>query len=104
MNWIKDNKFLVALGGGTLVGVILIFLVGYEGANKYQQAKDDFDVKAAEAATFEGLPLYPRPENRDGKRKALDDYRQSTEVLQAAFAPFRPPPLKNVSPQAFPNQ
>ena len=40
MNWIKDNKFLVALGGGTLVGVILIFLAGYEGAAKYQQAKD----------------------------------------------------------------
>ena len=29
-------------------------------------------------------------ENRDGKTKALDEYRKAIESLQAAFEPFRP--------------
>ena len=28
MSWIKDNKFVVALGSGTLVGAVLLFVVG----------------------------------------------------------------------------
>ena len=104
MSWIKDNKFVVALGGGTLVGAILIFMAGSKGATRYQQAKDDFDATSAEALQFENRPLYPRLENRDGKGKALDEYRQATETLQKVFEPYRPKELKNVSPQDFTNQ
>lgn len=104
MSWIKDNKFLVALGSGTLVGLILVFLVGSKGATRYQQAKEDFDVSAAEVKDFESRKLYPRQENCDGKHKALAEYRQATESLQTAFAGFRPKDLKNVSPQDFTTQ
>jgi hypothetical protein len=104
MSWIKDNKFLVALGSGTLVGLILIFLVGAKGATRYQQAKEDFDLTQAEVKDFEGRKLYPRQENCDGKHKALAEYREATEALQAAFANFRPKDLKNVSPQDFTTQ
>jgi hypothetical protein len=104
MSWIKDNKFLVALGGGTLVGVILIFLAGYQGFASYQQAKEKFDASVAEALSFESLALYPRTENRDGKIIALAEYRQATESLQKTFDPFRPKELKNVTPQDFTNQ
>ncbi len=104
MSWIKDNTFAVALGSATLVGVILISLTGFKGAARYQQAKDDFEAAKDEASGFEALPLYPRPENRDGKGKALEDYRAATESLQAAFERFRPTDLKNVSPQDFTNQ
>ena len=72
MSWIKDNKFVVVLGGGTLVGVILVFLIGSRESSRYNQAKEEFDVTAAEATSFESLALYPRSENADGKRKALD--------------------------------
>jgi hypothetical protein len=101
MTWIKDNKFLVALIGGTLIGVILLYVVGAKGASGYQQAKEEFDAAASEASTFERLALYPRPENRDGKRKALDDYRESIKGLQAAFEPFRNAEITNISPQEF---
>jgi len=104
MSWIKDNKFLVALGSGTLVGLVLIFLVGSKGATRYQQAKEDFDISQAEVKDFESRPLYPRQENCDGKHKALTEYRQATESLQTAFASFRPKELKNVSPQDFTTQ
>lgn len=101
MTWIKDNKFLVALIGGTLVGIVLLYVLGSKGASGYQQAKEEFDAAAAEASTFERLALYPRPENRDGKSKALDDYRESIKGLQAAFEPFRTAEITNISPQEF---
>ena len=102
MSWIKDNKFLVALGGGTLVAAILLYFAGSKlGGEKYEAAKTDFDTAAGEASSFEGTPLYPRPENVDSKTKALNDYRKSAEALQATFEPFRPKDLKNVSPQEF---
>lgn len=101
MSWIKDNKFVVALGGGTLVGAVLLFFIGSKGANNYDQAKADFDAANSEASTYERLSLYPKQENRDGKRKALTEYRQSVESLQGAFQGFRPKELKNTSPQDF---
>lgn len=103
MSWIKDNKFIVALGGGTLVGAIVLYLVGAQGAKRYDEAKEKYDAAASDAASFEKLPLYPKPENRDGKRKALEEYRKSVDSIQTLFAPFRPEELKNITPQEFTN-
>jgi hypothetical protein len=104
MSWFKDNKFLVALCGGTLAGVVVLFLAGSKGAAKYEAAKADFESAAQEASTFERLPLYPKRENLDAKKKALDEYRKELESLQAAFAKFRPAEIKNVSPEDFTNR
>ncbi len=101
MSWIKDNKFVVALGSGTLLGVGLLFFLGAGGATRYDEAKAKFDEAASQAASYEKLPLYPKQETRDGKRKALDDYRKAVDTLQASFEKFRPKELRNVSPQDF---
>lgn len=101
MNWIKDNKFIAALGGGTLVGAILLFFVGSHFSTTYDQAKEAYDLAAEEAAGFVKLPLYPKPENKAAKRKALDEYRRSLESLQTSFEPFRPKEIKNITPQEF---
>jgi hypothetical protein len=101
MSWIKDNKFLVTLGGGTLLGVAILYFVGAGGSSRYDEAKTKFDEAAGEASSFEKLALYPKPENRDGKKKALDEYRKSVDSLQTAFDKYRPKDLKNVSPQDF---
>jgi hypothetical protein len=103
MSWIKDNKFVVALGCATLVGAVLLFLVASKGTSRYEQAAADFAAAAADVSRFERGPLYPNRENRDGKSKAIDEYRKSAELLQAAFESFRPEELKNVSPQDFTN-
>lgn len=92
---------MVSLGGGTLVGALLLLVVGLQGSKHYDQAKETFEAAAAEASGFEKLALYPKAENRDGKRKALDQYRKSVESLQSAFAAYRPQEIKNVSPQEF---
>jgi hypothetical protein len=103
MSWIKDNKFLVALGGGTLIGAVLLFFVGAKGAARYDKASEDFASAADEVSSILKLPLFPKPENRDGKTKAIDEYRKSAEALQSAFEAFRPKELKNISPQEFSN-
>jgi len=104
MSWIKDNKFMAGLGGGTLVGVILLYVVGSQGSKSYDAAKEQYDAAAAEASGFEKLPLYPRTENKDGKSKALGEYRQAVESIQKQFEPFRPKEIKNITPQEFTNR
>ncbi len=101
MSWIKENKFIAGLAGGTLLGVIALFFVGSLGAGKYDQAKEKFDAASSEAAGYEKGPLYPKAENKAGKSKALGEYRQAVESLQAVFEPLRPKEIKNISPQEF---
>ncbi|HSR37039.1 MAG TPA: Amuc_1100 family pilus-like protein [Desulfurivibrionaceae bacterium] len=104
MSWFKDNKFLVVLGGTTLVLAIVLFMIGSKGSGRYDQAKQDFDAAVDEATAYERLPLYPRTENRDGKSKALDEYRKATDELQAAFKAYRSEKPANVTPQEFTTQ
>lgn len=103
MSWIKDHTFAIALGGLTLVAAGGLFVIGSKGASEYEQAKSEFDTAVEEAHSFESLALYPQAENRDGKQKALDDYRKSLDSLQQAFEKFRPGEIKNISPQDFTN-
>ncbi len=104
MNWIKENKFLAALCGGTLLGVILLVVVGYSGSSRYAAAQEAYESAAGDASGYEKGPLYPVQENLNAKNKALDDYRKSAEELQKAFAPYRPEAITNVSPQEFTNK
>ncbi len=104
MSWIKDNKFMVALVGGTLVGAVLLYFAGSAGARKYNEAKEKYAGDAAEAVKFEKLALYPTTENKNEKRKALGDYRKAVESLQDSFEPFRPKEVKNITPQEFTNR
>jgi hypothetical protein len=101
MNWIKDHTFSVALGGITVAAVGALLFVASKGGSKYEQAKTEFDTAVGEARSFESLALYPQAENRDGKQKALDDYRKSLEGLQQAFGKFAPTEIQNISPQDF---
>lgn len=103
MSWIKDNKFMAALGGGTLAGAVLLYFAGSAGTTKYTEAKEKYDADAAEAASYERLPLYPTIENKNEKSKALGEYRKATESLQAAFEAFRPKELKKLTPLEFSN-
>jgi hypothetical protein len=103
MSWIKDNKFMVGLGGGTLLGAALLIFFGMQGSKRYDEASERFTVAAEEASSFEKLALYPKQANRDGKTKAIADYRQSVDSLQSSFEPYRPKEIKNVTPQEFTN-
>ncbi len=101
MNWIQENKFVSMLAGITLAGAVILFVVGSRGAAGYNAAKADFDSAAADVANFERLPLYPLDENRNGKSKALAEYRAEVEELQQTFDAYRPESLENISSQEF---
>jgi hypothetical protein len=104
MNWIKENKFVATLAGITLVLAIILFVIGGRGGARYNQAQERYQAAADEVGRFERLPLYPKDENRDGKRKALTDYRASVEELQASFDPYRVEAQPSISPQEFTNR
>lgn len=92
---------MVALGGGTLLGAVALLFVGMQGSTRYDEAKEKFETASAEASGFEKLALYPKAANRDGKTKALAEYRQSVDALQAAFEPYRSKAINNITPQEF---
>src|SRR5688572_28921248 len=101
MSWIKDNKFMAALVGGTLVGAILLYFVGSAGARRYDEAKVIYDADAADAASFVNLPLYPTIHNKNEKSKVLGDYRKAVESRQRAFESLSPKAFKSISQQEF---
>jgi hypothetical protein len=101
MSWIQDNKFIAALGGGTLVGVALLAFLGVKGSGRYEAAMEKFVAASEEVSGMEKLPLYPKTANKDGKAKALAEYGRSVETLQKAFDPYRSKPLGNITPQEF---
>lgn len=103
MSWIKENPFVAVLGGITVVGAGALLFVGSHFSGKYQEAKDLYDTDAADVQKAEKLSLYPNAANRDGKKKALDEYRGSLGKLQESFGSYRPAEIKNVSPQDFTN-
>ena len=101
MNSIKSNPFLSALAGITIVICAALFYLASKGGGKYDDAKASFDESYGAVSSSEGIPLYPNAPNRDGKRKALGEYRQSIEELRSLFDKFRPGELTNVDPQEF---
>jgi hypothetical protein len=101
MSWIKENKFIASLCGGSLIGAIVLLFVASQGSKKYEIAKETFDSAYDEASRFEKLALYPKAPNRDAKTTALELYKKSVDSLQAAFEPFRPKDIKNITPQEF---
>jgi hypothetical protein len=101
MNWIKENKFIAGLIGGTLGGMLLLLFVGLHGSGNYQKAKEEYDAAAADVTSFEGAALYPTTENKDAKSKALGQYKQLVATLQSTFDAYRPKEIKNLSPQEF---
>lgn len=104
MNLFKSNPFVSALAGITLVVCgALFYLVSRAGSN-YDEAKAQFDEAYAAVGVSESIDLYPTDQNRDGKRKALGEYRQSIADLRGLFDKFRAARLDNVSPQGFTDQ
>ncbi len=101
MNWIKSNPFVAALAGITLVICGALYFYGSQGAKKYDEEKTSFDESYQRVQNSESIPLYPRDDLRDGKRKALTDYAQSIDELRSLFDGYRPGELENVSPQDF---
>lgn len=101
MSWIKDNKFAAMLGGITLLVAIVLVYIGSSYRSKYAKALQDYQDAAGEVDEFESLPLYPSDANRDGKTKALNDYRTAITGLRNSFEKFRPTELKNIAPQDF---
>ena len=101
MNWIKDHKFYVGLGGVTLVIAIVLWVFGAGAANRYEAAKEQYDNAHSEGQRFEKLELYPVKANLEAKKVALGEYREAVESLQQDFSQFRVESLEKLSPQAF---
>ena len=103
MNFLKSNPFVSALAGITILVCGVLFFLASKGGAKYDKAKAGFDKSYAAVQLSESIPLYPKDEDRDGKRKALGEYRESISELSSLFDKYRPGDIENNSPQGFAN-
>jgi len=101
MSWIKDNPFVAALSGITVVVTGALVFVGSHSSGTYQEHLDAYTADAATVAEAEKLSIYPSSANSSAKRKALSDYRSDLNKLQASFDSYRPESLKKLTGQEF---
>lgn len=101
MSWIKDNPFVVALGGITALATGALVFFGSHSSGKYQEHLDDYTADASKVVEAEKLSIYPNPTNSRGKSKALSEYRSDLTKLQGTFAPYRPDAFKKLNGQEF---
>lgn len=101
MDWIKNNPFVAALSGGTLIICIVLFIVASNAGSKFDEAKEGFDTAYSQVSKSERIPLYPEASNRDAKKKALDDYRESIVELRSLFDDYRVDEIERISTQEF---
>ncbi|MBC7979048.1 MAG: hypothetical protein H7Y36_00625 [Armatimonadetes bacterium] len=101
MNWIKSNPFISTLAAITLFLSAALLFFASRGSSRYEQAKLEFEESYQGVTKSESIPLYPTAENRDGKRKTLNEYRQSIGELRELFDGYRPGEFEVLSPQAF---
>jgi hypothetical protein len=101
MDWIKNNPFVAALSGGTLIICIGLFIMASAAGSKFDKAKEDFDTAYRQVSKSERIPLYPTTANRDAKKKALDDYRESIDKLRSLFDDYRVDEIEAISTQDF---
>lgn len=84
-----------------MVGVAGLFYYGTQGGTRYEQAKLDYEEALSEATSMEKTVPYPTAANRNGKQKAIEDFKKDVESLQGSFSSYRPGELRMVSPQEF---
>lgn len=101
MNWIKQNPFLSALLGGTLVICGLLTFVALNGSSKYEDAKTRSEDALAIVTKWEKLPLYPSSDNRQAKIKALDDYSNAIDELRGFYSKYQLDPAVQITTQQF---
>jgi hypothetical protein len=100
----SDKRFLLMLGGITVLGAGGLIYWGLRGGGAFQQAATRHEEATADVRRLEGLKPYPKADNKNAKEKALNDYRQSLATVQDKLAAFRPAELKNISSAEFGSQ
>jgi hypothetical protein len=101
MSWIQENRFAAGLGGITAVAAAGLIFLGVKAGNDYSAAKDEYTAAADEVDTMERENPYPNEANLAGKKKAVTEYKEAVEKLQASFNKFRSPTPPNIEPDAF---
>ncbi len=101
MNWIKSNPFVSGLVGITVLLCGIMYVLASRWGSQYEEAKISFDEAFQGVTSAESIPLYPVADLRDGKSKALTDYREAIANVTKLFNKYRPEDMENIAPQAF---
>ncbi len=96
----SDQRFLVILGGVTVLAAGGLIFWGLRGAKGFNLAAERHQQATADVRRLEALKPYPKPENKNAKEKSLKDYAAALAKVQSALV-GQPPKLDNVPSAEF---
>lgn len=97
----QEKKFTGILATITLVVAGGLYVVANNAAGRYDAAKEQFDAAAQDINSMQSLPLFPTPENKAGKQKAVEEFQTNARSLISKLQAKRPKSMANTEPQAF---
>ncbi len=97
----SDKRFLTILGGVTVIAAGGLIYWGLRGGSRYNEAYDRYMVATDNVRRLEAMKPYPKLENLNAKKVALDEYKTSLEALREKFAVYGVENLENVASAEF---
>jgi hypothetical protein len=99
----QEKKFIGILAAATVLGAGGLYFVASGGSERYSAAKEQFDAHAMDINQMQNLPLFPTPQNKEGKTQAIASFKADADALTKKLLAYRPKSMANTDPQAFTN-
>lgn len=99
----QEKKFIGILAAATVLGAGGLYFVASDGADRYTASKEQFDALSSDINQMQNLSLFPTPQNKQEKEKAIASFKADAEALTSKLIAKRPKSLENINPQAFTN-
>lgn len=99
----QEKKFIGILAAASVLGAGGLYFVASDCVDRYTASKEQFDALSSEINQMQNLSLFPTPQNKQEKEKALASFKSDAEALTAKLIAKRPQSLENINPQAFTN-
>ena len=101
MNWLKDNKFLVAAGVAVLIAVVSLAFFAGVAAHSHDEALATYNAEVQQLDALKNQIPYPSKGNLKAINKQSASYNDAFSVLQSTLTDLDAPVDNTITPQVF---
>ncbi len=91
MNWLKENSFLIALLGATLVLAGALLFLMTQAMSQYHETVETYQLAVRKLQALQNRSPFPSAENLEKSRTLVDQYKAELNSLRDMLAKFKPP-------------
>lgn len=101
MNWLKDNKFLVAAGVAVLIAVVSLAFFAGVAAHSHDEALATYNAEVQQLDALKKQIPYPSKGNLKAINKQSASYNDAFSALQSTLTDLDAPVDNTITPQVF---